>query len=236
QLELTLMKTATRAGHLCALMADDTNLREAVLEMVGTMDAIDREDAWGYCLANLLDPTSPDYVIGSNAAPVDLPNDILENIHTYVTTLHSDHEICLVRQALSINSISTKGVTYGTSTSPTFKNSNIVFCTPSDRDTLIPTTVCEIYQVSLVLDQEPTHKDFYFLVQEFKPIDPTSDPYQEYGFAGEFLCKRELAPEAQILHISQIISHSAITPIDDGTYRSLLHVLPVDRVRNFMIL
>ncbi|KAG6905062.1 hypothetical protein DXG01_005329 [Tephrocybe rancida] len=202
QLELTLMKTATHAGHLRALMVDDTSLREAVLEMINTMDAIDREDMCGYRLANLLDPTLPDYMIGLNAAPMDLSDDVYTMI----------------------------GVTYGTSTSPTFKNSNIVFCTPSDRDALIPATIREIYQVSLSLDREPTCKDFYFLVQALKPIDLASDPYRKYGFASGFLCKRELAPEAQILHISQIVSHSAITPIDDGIYRGLVHVLPVDRL------
>ncbi|KAG6912136.1 hypothetical protein DXG01_017117, partial [Tephrocybe rancida] len=79
-------------------MADDTSLREAVLEMINTMDAIDREDARGYRLANLLDPTSPDYMIGSNAAPMDLSDDVLQSIHAIVATLHGDCEIRLVRQ------------------------------------------------------------------------------------------------------------------------------------------
>jgi hypothetical protein len=53
--------------------------------------------------------------------------------------------------------------------------------------------------------------------------------YRRFGFAGGFLCQRELAPVV-IIEPSDIVSHVAITPLCINEHL-LLHILPMDRVR-----
>jgi hypothetical protein len=53
--------------------------------------------------------------------------------------------------------------------------------------------------------------------------------YRKFGFAGGFLCRRELAAPI-IIEPSSVISHVAVTPLAIEEHR-VLHILPMDRVR-----
>jgi hypothetical protein len=53
--------------------------------------------------------------------------------------------------------------------------------------------------------------------------------YRRFGFAGGFLCRRELAPPI-IIEPCGIVSHIAVTPLDVEEHH-VMHVLPMDRVR-----
>jgi hypothetical protein len=52
--------------------------------------------------------------------------------------------------------------------------------------------------------------------------------YRRFGFAGGFLCRRELAPPI-VIDPSSIISHIAVTPLLIKEHK-VLHILPMDRV------
>ncbi|KAG6901120.1 hypothetical protein C0995_000412 [Termitomyces sp. Mi166 len=93
-----------RAVNLRALLTDDSNLSGTVPNLITSMEAIEREDARGSHLAYLLDPTLPDFVIDSNALPIELSDDHLRQILDIVFTFPDlVQPLCLPRQASSIN-------------------------------------------------------------------------------------------------------------------------------------
>ena len=73
----------------------------------------------------------------------------------------------------------------------------------------------------------------YVSVQPYGSLRPEFSDldwmYRRFGFAGGFLCQRELAPVV-IIEPSDIVSHVAITPLCINEHL-LLHILPMDRVR-----
>lgn len=59
-------------------------------------------------------------------------------------------------------------------------------------------------------------------------LSDTDQMYRKFGFAGGFLCRRELA-SVVVIEPSNIVSHVAVTPLCIKAH-PLLHILPMDRV------
>lgn len=80
---------------------------------------------------------------------------------------------------------------------------------------------------------KPLHPDVYICVRPYLSLQPelsnVDQMYRRFGFAGGFLCRRELASPV-IIYPSSIISHVAVTPLHIKGY-PVLHILPMDRVR-----
>jgi hypothetical protein len=80
---------------------------------------------------------------------------------------------------------------------------------------------------------KPRHPDVYICVRPYLSLQPelsnVDQMYRRFGFAGGFLCRRELASPV-IIYPSNIISHVAVTPFHIKGY-PVLHILPMDRVR-----
>ncbi|KAG6871020.1 hypothetical protein C0995_009013 [Termitomyces sp. Mi166 len=66
------MQTATQACNLHALLAEDTDVQSTAVEMIKEINTTNTEDAHGFCLASLLDPTAPDFMLDSNATSIEL--------------------------------------------------------------------------------------------------------------------------------------------------------------------
>ncbi|KAG6904202.1 hypothetical protein DXG01_011774, partial [Tephrocybe rancida] len=81
---------------------------------------------------------------------------------------------------------------------------------------------------SEVVSEDGPSAHYYLTVRPLLPVDPASDPYREFGFAGGFLCTSVPSP-SRIIKLSQVVSHVAVTLLEDGEYSGLIHVLPVDR-------
>src|SRR6266702_3277185 len=77
------------------------------------------------------------------------------------------------------------------------------------------------------------HPDVYLCVQLYSFLQPklsdTNQMYRRFGFAGGFLCQRELAPII-VIEPPNIVCHVAVTPLNIKGH-PLLHILPMDRVR-----
>jgi len=80
---------------------------------------------------------------------------------------------------------------------------------------------------------KPLHPDIYICVRPYLSLQTEltnmDQMYRRFGFAGGFLCRRELASPV-IIYPSSIISHVAVTPLHIKGY-PVLHILPMDRVR-----
>jgi hypothetical protein len=68
----------------------------------------------------------------------------------------------------------------------------------------------------------------YLSLQTNSELSNMDQMYRRFGFAGGFLCRRELAPPI-IIEPSGIISHVAVTPLLIKEHQ-VLHILPMDRV------
>jgi hypothetical protein len=230
EVESTFMKMSTRAANLHGILSDDDAVRDTVVEMLSTIESIEKEDIRGFRLASMLDPASPEYMPDANAKPFKLdvePYQLLcDHIHhsSPLAPLPGPH--CLAMKRIGI-----RGVSYGTWSSPAFRDSNIIFQLrgPShlneDRNHTRAGRVEAIFQPIGLMT-------YYLIVREHQLLDPATDPadiFREFGFAGGYLCKRD--PTAMhILEVSQVVSHFALTEMREEGYEHLIHVLPLDRV------
>jgi len=148
-------------------------------------------------------------------------------------------------EAKFLNSFSLRGVQYSTISHRT-RNSHILFRSSQSGSASKapghskPGQITHIFFHSLALSphsraaQGNTHRpDVYLCVQPYGSLQPelsdTDRMYRRFGFAGGFLCQRELGPII-VIEPPSIISHVAVTPLNIKGY-PLLHILPMDRVR-----
>ncbi|KAG6913339.1 hypothetical protein DXG01_007577 [Tephrocybe rancida] len=224
ELESTFMQVSARACNLRAMLSDDTDLQDTVSDMVATIEATEREDARGYQLATLLDHSAQDYNIDVNATPIELSEWSMQQLRGIIP-----NTTCISKQALAVHRISGRGVTYGTLTWSNFKNSNILFrLTQGHEEETLAGSILDIFQHTHETVPGSSSATFYLTVRQLQPAVAISDPFKEFGFAAGFLCI-DLPGPLYVIKLAQIISHIAVTRIEDGDYAGLLHVLPVDR-------
>ena len=147
-----------------------------------------------------------------------------------------------------LDKFSLRGVQYSTAKYRT-RNSHIIFGHhQSDAPRVLsqpePGQIIDIFLHSgvstphIASPKQPLHPDLYLCVRPYFPLQPElSDmdkTYRRFGFAGGFLCRRELAPLI-IIEPSSIISHVAVTPFLIKEHQ-VLHILPMDRVCLFSYL
>lgn len=232
-METTLLRSSARSANLRAILADDEDVRAVVLDMVTTMESIDKEEVRGFRFANQLDPGAPQFMVDAKAKLLVLeaqPYQILRNL---VSEANPDQHLSLPKEAHSVEEIAFRGVTYATSRSRKFHSSRILFQLggiPSDETLLSRAgTIQDIFQYTYRCGEEE-RKSFYLSVWEYVRHDPTHDPYTKFGFAGGFLCE---TPPVQfhVLEPSQVVSHFGLTKMNHKDI-NCIHAMPLDRVRD----
>lgn len=233
EIEATFMQAAARHANLSAILADDAEIRQTIVDTVATMDATAREDMRGFRLASILDPSQADFNVDSKARPLQLNKQehklFLDCIQRVVP--HASYVVSPT--VLAVDEISIRGVCFGTSTSSKSRNSAIMFRS-HDGGELRPGIIKTIFQ--------PTHhpmsqlstryQGFHLIVQEHTRMrtfhDNKVDPYLEFGFSAGFLCEKD-SIKMHVLEPSQIMSHFVLTKFVDKRYEDYIHALPVDR-------
>lgn len=223
------MQSSARASNLRAIVAGDDEIRKPILEMVTMLDSIQREDIRGFRRASLLDPNAPTFTTDLKATPFELEAEVYLLLSLKLTR-NSREPLLLPRNALSVDEISTGGVSYGTAESTHFRNSTVMFREfhhegPDSSDDKAG-LVAKIFQYTYsVAHTAHDITDYYILLREYLPIDSgDSDMYRRFGFAGGFLCESNVAG-LHVIPVSHIISHFALTKMEE-----CIHVLPIDRV------
>lgn len=231
ELETTLLRSSARSANLRAILADDENVRSVVLEMITTMESIDKEEVRGFRLANQLDPGAPQFMVDAKAKLHMLEARTYQILCHLISQTNPNLLLSLPKEAHSVEEIAFRGVGYATSRSRKFRSSRIIFhlaSNPSDETLLHRAGIIQdIFQYTYWCGEEET-KSFYLSVWEYVRHDPTHDPYPNFGFAGGFLCgSRPL--RFHVLEPSQVISHFGLTKMN-GKYTNCIHVMPLDRV------
>ena len=237
------MNTSARCANIRAMVADDDELRKIASEMVDRMELLSNEDARGSHLARILDPNAPapNFMARSKARVHSIPAHHYKLLCDYIDSGRSVSTVPV--EATFFDEISLQGICYSTHTSTAYRNSAIIF---HERETAQAQTsygcqtkagiIESIFQYShdhaaIVTGQRV--KEIYLVVEELAPVDISDDfldPYRRFGFAGGYLCRSD-GRVLRVIHISQVLSHFALTKMRGEGFESLIQVLPVDKVR-----
>lgn len=222
------MLVSARSANLRAILADDEEVRQTVLEMVTTMESIDREEMRGFRLANQLDPNLPEFMTNSNPESLLLETEPYNLIHELISRTHPNQALSLPREAHFVEEVALRGVRYATARSSKYRGSRILYqnlgTTTHDAG-----TIQDIFEYSYRCAGEE-RKTFFISVRNYVRYNRDLDPYPKFGFAGGFLC--ETTPiQLHILQLSQVVSHFGLTRMT-GKYAGYVHVMPLDKVSN----
>jgi len=194
------------------------------------LESTENEDACSYRRASLLDPSAPSFTLESKAQPFELGRETYELLVCLISMY--SRPFTLPQSALSVEEISIGGVSYSTSTSTKFQDSNVIFSSPASNDSSSRAGSVEVifwYTYSSAANQEIS--EYFLAIREYLPMDGSDglvDIYRTFGFTGRYLCQ----PHAETLHViclSNLVSHFALTPIQ-LRMMEVIHILPVDRV------
>jgi hypothetical protein len=251
------MHSSAREANFQALLSDDRDVRTHVGDLVEVYENIRAEDVRGTRLAHMVDaahPTQqePSLVYdGTRMRQSTLPDSLLAPFVQFLnrkqqtavrsTNLDGPPGTAISREAKFLDKFSLRGVEYST-VECRIRNSHVLFrhFEPDASNQPEPGQITHIFLHSFVStsprppkNNEPLHPGIYLCVRPYVSLQPElsniDQMYRRFGFAGGFLCRRELAPPI-IIEPCGIISHVAVTPLDVEEHH-VLHILPMDRVR-----
>lgn len=220
------MLVSARNANLRAILADDEEVRQTVLEMVTTMESIDREEMRGFRLANQLDPNLPEFMTNANPKSLRLGVEPYNLICELISRTHPNQALSLPRDAHFVEEVALCGVRYATARSSKYRSSRILY---QNLGTTAHSAgaIQEIFEYSYRCAGDE-RKSFFISVQNFVRYNQDLDPYPKFGFAAGFLC--EATPiQLHILELSQVVSHFGLTRMT-GKYTGYIHVMPLDKV------
>ena len=133
------------------------------------------------------------------------------------------------RVVLELEKLSIRGVVYASIKSLP-RDSNVIFQKPRDP-TLQAGKINTIFSSSHLQANYEEAKVTCLVVEEWLPVTDAvlQQTYQQFGFAGGFLCQNKAAETVVVLDVDDIVCHFAKTFLGqhDG---DVFHVLPLNKV------
>ena len=193
------MVTAAQILHLWAMLIDDEDLCQTVNETLSLLESTGNKDAHSYQCASLLDPSAPPFALESKTQPFELSREVYELL-VYLMNMDSQ-PLVLPKSALSVKRISIRGVSYSTSKSTKFQDSNIIFSSPaSDDNSSQARSVEAIFHYTYKLPANQELSEYFLAIQEYLLMDGLGglvEIYKTFGFASGYLCQ----PHPETLHV-----------------------------------
>ena len=184
----------------------------------------------GYWCASLLNPSAPPFALESKVQPFELSGEVYELL-VYLINMDSQ-PLVPPKSALSVKGILIGGVSYSTSRSTKFQESNIIFSSPASNDNILwARSVEAIFHYTYKLPANQELSEYFLAIREYLLMDGSGglvDIYKTFGFASGYLCQ----PHPETLHViclANLVSHFTLTPIQLWM-TELIHILPIDRV------
>lgn len=133
------------------------------------------------------------------------------------------------RVVLGLDKLSIKGVVYADVKSLP-RDSNIIFRKPGDPKPRAG-KINTIFSSSHLRTNYEETKVTCLVVEEWIPVtDIVSQyTYQQFGFAGGFLCQNRVAETVSILDVDDVVCHFAKTFVGQRD-SDIFHVLPLNKV------
>ena len=239
------MHSSVREANLQALLLDDSEVQSQVGDLVKVYENICAEDVRGTRLAHMVDSVrlmeqGPNLVYdGTGLCEPCLPDSVSAPLIQFLkckqraadaTSLASTPGTEMHLEAKILDKFSLRGIQYST-VKYRSRNSHVLF-RRHQPDAPEGLGQPEPGQITCILHSGPPHPGLYVCVQPYLSLQPelsnVDQVYRGFGFAGGFLCRRELAPPV-IVEPPSIISHVAVTPLLIKEQQAM-HILPMDRV------
>lgn len=134
------------------------------------------------------------------------------------------------RVVLELDKLSIRGVVYASAQSLP-RDSNVIFRKPGDP-TPRAGKINTIFSSSHLRTDYEEIKVTCLVVEEWLPVTDAASQqtYQQFGFAGGFLCLNRVAEAVSILDVDGVICHFAKTFLEQHG-DDVFHVLPLNKVR-----
>jgi len=159
------MKTSAYNANLHAILADNDTVCKAVHEMMTTRQSIKDEDARGFHLAALLDPSLPESVVASGADSFELSDLEYQLLCGAINHTSTATHLLLTRRAAPVKQISIQGVAYSAVNSVP-QDSNIIFQLLNDSSTNQRAGVIgSIFQYEYLSAGDQRNKGYYLSVR-----------------------------------------------------------------------
>lgn len=131
---------------------------------------------------------------------------------------------------LKLDKLSIRGVVYASAESLP-RDSNVIFRKPGDPTLRIGKIVI-IFSSSHREANYRERKFTYLVVEEWVPVaDPAAQQtYQQFGFAGGFLCQNRVAEMVSVIEGEGVVCHFAKTFLGEWG-GEIFHALPLNKVR-----
>ncbi|KAJ8699104.1 hypothetical protein PTI98_002257 [Pleurotus ostreatus] len=185
QLESMMMMMSARNANLSALLADNTALRNKVSEIVDILAKFSREDTQRLARFGEFEPSS-EIKLGLKVELARLDDCYYQKLCSQLSAT-----MLVDRNPSFYDEILLHGISYGCAGTSKIRNSPVVFhpaATTVDADTPILAGVVErVFQYTT-----PLFTGIFLGIWSFQPVDSALDPYRQYGFAGGFLCFRNV--------------------------------------------
>jgi len=129
---------------------------------------------------------------------------------------------------LELDKLSIRGVVYASAKSLP-RDSNVIFRKPGDP-TPRAGKINTIFSSSHLRTDYEEIKVTCLVVEEWLPVTDAASQqtYQQFGFAGGFLCLNRAAEAVSILDVDGVVCHFAKTFL--GQHDDVFHVLPLNKV------
>ena len=151
----------------------------------------------------------------------------------YQTTRYTtkcDNPWFVQRTVLKLDKLSIRGIIYASAESLP-RDSNIIFRKPGDR-TLRIGNINTIFSASYRQASYQEAKITCLVMEDWSPVMDTAAQrtYQQFGFAGGFLCRNEVVEMMSVVEEGDIVCHFAKTFLGQRN-GEIFHALPLNKVR-----
>ncbi|KAH8976742.1 hypothetical protein EDB92DRAFT_1823306 [Lactarius akahatsu] len=237
ELELTFMRASMREANLQALLADDSEVRSHVGDLLEAYKSTLSEDVRGTRLAHLIDAVhltqQTDFAYDRKRLRESrLPDAVLTVFIQFLYRKHPDLRAKDSTGSSSTTSVSAqfldkfslRGVQYSTATCWS-RDSHLFFRSPQHEKS---GQITHIFFHTHVPDSpsssswgQASHPSVYLCMQPYAPLQHSPD-------LREIDQRNEFAPPV-IIEPSDIICHIAVTPLEISGHE-VVHILPMDRL------
>lgn len=217
-MEVSFMLASSRSANMRALLADEEGGNAS--EMMHRLTTLAKEPARGFHRVDDFDTHGSGIAIGM--AQYTLGSRLAGDV-----SVDQGYEAPLsellsggvdFNHALFYDDLYVGGVPYGRAGS---RNSIVMF-----RPT--PSAKPQAGQIDHIVEfySEP---GVFLAIRSFTPVEAASDPYRRYGPAAGYLCGS--SRELQVVAVSELVSHCAVTKMACDDEDELFHVLSLEKVR-----
>lgn len=231
EMEATFTTSICRSSNLQTILARD-DITSAARPLIDAFTKIATEDHRGTRLADEIHhpPTKPPKNLTLSHTVHQLLVSLLnQRSQTLRYTTTWDSTWYVPRTVTELDKVSIRGVVYASVRSLP-RDSNIIFRKPGDPKLRVG-RIHTIFSSPYVGTNHLETKVTCLVVEEWLPVADVNSQqtYQQFGFAGGFLCQNRVAEVASVVEVDNVVCHFARTFLGqrDG---DIFHVLPLNKV------